>query len=71
MNLTRRQVIGLSVLAGLAALCALARLLVDRDPIAGELSWAWPESDWLRFRVTATVAGSLVTGPQELVTTQS
>jgi iron complex transport system permease protein len=59
-RLSPRQVAGLAALAALAIIVALLRLMIDRDPTTGDVSLAWPDASYARFRVTALMIGAIV-----------
>jgi iron complex transport system permease protein len=59
MSLRQRQIFGLLALAGLVAMLALLRMLIDRDPAEG-LGLAWPAPEYARFRWTALACGAVV-----------
>lgn len=60
--LTKAQLAGLIGLATTAAAVGLLRLLIDRDPVSGVVSLAWPQPSYASLRWTALVLGAIVGG---------
>jgi iron complex transport system permease protein len=57
---TSRQLAGLTVLVILVIIVAVLRLMIDRDPVTGDLSLKWPDAAYARFRLTALIVGAIV-----------
>ena len=55
----RRHLRGLLILAGLAAVAAVLRIAIDRDP-AGHIALAWPQPKYAGLRWTALAVGATV-----------
>lgn len=60
MNRQRLRGVGLLLLGAVAVL--VLRLLVDRDPLSGDISLAWPEAAWRPLRLHAALAGAALGG---------
>ena len=58
--LSRRQVGTLLALMGLTAVACLLRYTIDRDPMTGALSLAFPASDYAAYRFTSLAVGLIV-----------
>jgi len=56
----RRHLRGLAILTALAAIAAVLRILVDRDPRDGVISLAWPHPKYAWVRWTALAVGATV-----------
>lgn len=59
--ISRRQLVGLFILAAAAGALGILSLLIDRAP-GGTIGLAWPAAEYARFRYTALAVGMIVGG---------